>query len=246
MNKSLKISFIMGLVLLHISSCISDDDEKPGDAMGKGSYFVDVQQTEIDSYPGGGGLFILSLTPGEDFEGTVTLSIQADPSLQAYLTTDYLADNNRVTEVEIRPEETTTIEEYIITITTQNTDINKTLNLHVNIVKPDSLGLDGKYAIKRFNEFVQFMQDIHPDLNISTDMDWFSYNHYPEMMPGSPNKWTFLSPTWDITVLSRSGPNMSKWYLIRMREEYDPMLAAYANLDESIHEIPVSEFGGIQ
>lgn len=243
MKRHLITLILMGLVLMFLSSCICDDDDKPSDPLGKGKYYLKVQQTEIKSYPGGGGLFIISLKPGDDFEGTVKLSTLADPSLHAHLTTGRLTSDKRVAEIEIHPATTTAIKEYTIKVESQNEDTSYSLTLKANVVKADSGVIDDRYPKTLFNEFVQYIQDSQPELSISTDMDWIKYTHYPVVMAGTPCKWSFLCHTWDITVFARSGPTWPTWYLLRKRGEYDPHLAAYKDINVSIHEIPVNDFG---
>lgn len=222
-----------------ISECVFDSDKS--EPLGKGTYSLEVQQADIRSYPGGGGLFMLSLMPGEDFEGAVKLSVQAEPSLNLHLTTEYLSSEKRIAEVEIRPAANTAIQEYTLNVKSKNEDTSDTLTLKANIVKPDSMAVYGDYAKTRLSGFVRFLQDTHSEFGITSDLEWFGYSHSPTMMCGG-STWTFLNQTWDVTVVSVVLPGAPKWYLLRKRGEHEPIFAAYEERELEMHEIPLSEY----
>jgi len=203
--------------------------------------------TPMKSYRGGGGLFILSMEPGDNFGGDVQLTLDANQALNAKLTTDLLSLDTKVAEVEIYPDSTISIGAEIIKVFSEHADVADTLELEVEIVEPEIVEPDsmsiGRYAIKLHDEFVLFVKETYPELGITTGQDWFNYNQHPIVLYGTPGKWTFLNQTWDMTVYWTVWPKMPVWFLLRKRGESEPVFAAFKNMDVTIHEIPVDEFG---
>ena len=70
---------IMAIVIIlnsyFVSCCIfnSDSSEKP-ESKDKGTFTLNIDPLTVESYPTGGGLFIITLEPGDDFEGDVSIT----------------------------------------------------------------------------------------------------------------------------------------------------------------------------
>lgn len=71
----------------------------------------------IRSYPGGGGIFIIKMTPKNGFSGYVSLQINADPNLNAQLNTETLNKQSQVAELTIQPNELTELQTHEIVLT---------------------------------------------------------------------------------------------------------------------------------
>jgi len=71
----------------------------------------------IRSYPKGGGIFIIKMTPKNGFSGYVSLKINADPNLNAQLDTETLNKQSQVAEITIQPNELTELKTYEIVLT---------------------------------------------------------------------------------------------------------------------------------
>jgi len=78
---------------------------------------IEAKYSYIRSYPGGGGIFIIKMTPKIGFSGYVSLQINADPDLNAQLDKEKLDKQSRVAELTIQPNELTEIKTHEIVIT---------------------------------------------------------------------------------------------------------------------------------
>ena len=78
---------------------------------------IEAKYSYIRSYPGGGGIFIIIMTPKNDFSGFVSLKISADPVLNAELDKKTLDEQSPVAELTILPNEFTELKTYKILIT---------------------------------------------------------------------------------------------------------------------------------
>ena len=224
----------------------------------KGTYTLTVEQTLMDepkgylqptsvwSYPGGGGLFIIIMEPGEDFEGDVQLTINADPALHAQLLNEKLTVEKPVSEVEVYPD--TTIEVvnerfYFVNDTllviAEHGGVKDTLDLEIKIgipndkAKPNATGLH--------NVFIQWIQDEHPELGITTGQEWFSWSINPRFLLGGGH-WLFLNSNWEMRVSWAVVPSPPVWILVRQRGNVMPLLAARRIGDGPFQEIPVEDF----
>jgi hypothetical protein len=89
----------------------------PNQVFNKGGFEIEAKYSAIRSYPGGGGIFILNMTPEHDFSGFVFLGIRGDSKLNAQLTARILHRNVRVAELTISPSEFIDIKTYEIVLT---------------------------------------------------------------------------------------------------------------------------------
>jgi len=83
------------------------DDEK---------FEIEAKYSYIRSYPGGGGIFIIVMTPKNDFSGFVSLKLIADPKLNAQLDKENLNKQSQVAELTIQPDESIEIKNYEISL----------------------------------------------------------------------------------------------------------------------------------
>lgn len=83
MSIALKCLLVVGTAVVCLG-CNLGKSQEPN-AIDRGTYGLEVTPTSVRSYTGGGGVFVLSMTPSEDFEGRVVLSVIAHPSLSAEL-----------------------------------------------------------------------------------------------------------------------------------------------------------------
>jgi hypothetical protein len=227
------------VLLICISGCLFDSKKEIWD---KGTYTLITKDMEITSYPDGGGLFIISMTPSGDFKGKLRLSILADPLLKTNLTTNILTLEEHVAEIEIRPDTSIPLKKYDLKLLSMHANLTDSLNLLINVVKPDTIS-SYKYAKKNFDIFILFIQNSHLEWNV-TNIDWFYFNHYPHIRPGGPCEWTFLNDRWDIHVYAPTWPlGQPVWCSLRKRDEIEPIFASFKDMNTQIHEIPVNEFG---
>ncbi len=233
-----KYLFILGVVFMYLS-CTNEKSVEPYEN-DRGSYTLQVTPTSIRSYRGGGGVFILSMTPSEDFEGKVLLSVVADPALGAGLFNKFLTSETRVAEVTIRPDTTAAAGIDTISVIHTHAAVSDTLTLEVEIVVGRLLVLPRDFAIARQDEFVTWLQSEHPELGIEMGQDWFGYFKYPGWVGAST--WIFLNSRWEMTVDWSLMASEVIWLILRKRGEAEPSFAAKKEPDGTIHEVPVSEF----
>ena len=217
----------------------------------KGNYVLEADPDSLVSYSGGGGLFVLSLVPGQTFDGKVVLSLVADPRLNAELRTTILTRNNPVTDVTIRPDTLTPPTIFNIAVLALHAGVADTIHLGVStLVDASPWGeledKGGTYAALRREEFVEWLQSAHPELGIRVGQDWFGYNRQPGNWEGDlyvgGGIWVFLNPIWEMQIRSIVIPRSPFWMLLRKRDEREPTLAAKKDSEGTIFEISIDEF----
>jgi hypothetical protein len=85
--------------------------------LNNGGFEIEAKYSSIRSYPGGGGIFILNITPENDFSGVVFLRITGESNLNAQLTARILHRNSRIAELTISPNEFIDIKTHEIVLT---------------------------------------------------------------------------------------------------------------------------------
>jgi len=85
--------------------------------LNNGGFEVEAKYSYIRSYRGGGGIFIINMTPKNDFSGLVFLRIKGDSNLNAQLNIRILNKNSRIAELTITPNEFTEIKTHQIVLT---------------------------------------------------------------------------------------------------------------------------------
>lgn len=225
-----------------IVSAGCSDNSVTGPYIDTGSYTLQATPSSIRSYRGGGGIFLLSMIPSEEFGGQVLLSISADSNIHVQISPEVLTLGKQTAEVTIRPDATVALGMYNIIVITTHDGASQTFNLETEIVTGDPLW-SRDYAISKQDEFVTWLQAECPKLGIEMGQDWFGYNNTPILEPGTPGNWTFLNDSWDMNIYWVAGPTSPVWFSLRPRGEVEAILAAKKELGVPIHEIPVSEFG---
>ena len=78
---------------------------------------LEAKYSYIRSYPEGGGIFIIKMTPKRGFSGYVSLQINTDSNLNAQLDRKTLNKQSQVAEITIQPNELTELKTYKIVLT---------------------------------------------------------------------------------------------------------------------------------
>jgi len=78
---------------------------------------IEAKYSYIRSYPEGGGIFIIKMTPKNGFSGYVSLQINTDSNLNAQLDRKTLNQQSQVAEITIEPNESTELKTYDIILT---------------------------------------------------------------------------------------------------------------------------------
>ncbi|UCF13521.1 MAG: hypothetical protein JSW06_04485 [Thermoplasmatales archaeon] len=78
---------------------------------------IEAKYSYIRSYRGGGGIFIINMTPENDFSGLVFLWIKGDSDLNIQLNRRILDKESRIAEITVAPNELTEIKTHQIVLT---------------------------------------------------------------------------------------------------------------------------------
>ena len=213
---------------------------------GHGSFTLEAKFSKIDSYPMGGGIFIIRLLPGEDFVGNVNLTINAGSRLNAELYRTVLNAETNVTEIVIGPSHSVDLGSHFIDLTATNMDNSETITLEVEII--DWVGTGGYgYAQEKLGEFIPWLEANYPELGTFSDRQWDIYATYPGILVVMHH--TFLDMEYELRLSHHvmiPPHDWSKMYL-RPRGEWDGIFAAKREcldgVNYIIHEIPVEDYG---
>jgi hypothetical protein len=96
-------TFVLLLPLI-MQGCVFDDD-KPANP-DRGTYTLAFSDSTMSTYPGGGCVIIMEMTPSEDFEGSVRLEVKGETGLNARVNKSDVTSEKRITEIIIHPDST--------------------------------------------------------------------------------------------------------------------------------------------
>jgi hypothetical protein len=218
-----------------VPGCFIEDD----------SFTIQSTYAKIRSYPNGGGVFILSMIPEENFFGSVQLSLDADPALHAQLSTTTLSREVSVAEVTIHPDDSAAIQTYAMTV--HATHFWKTIDVPLAVDMYVWGQSDTETATAKSLEFIEWLKINRPEFEGLEAEDWFIYMTYPEILV--VEHWTFLNAAWEMRVCFHVMIPPYDWSMIRLRRRgaVAPVFAAKRECAEdnstySIHEIAVDEY----
>jgi hypothetical protein len=241
---------------------------------------IKAKYSYIRSYPGGGGIFIIYIIPGDGFSGYVSLKINSDPDLNIEADKKILNKDSQVAEITINPIETAELKTYEIKITASyhgktkqmsfidlinkmrfpilSRFINLLLN-HFNINYYEKFLLDTKTiilevemfdwtsdnlpnaTIKR-DEFVDWLEEKHPEFGTFKDKIFFAYLTYPAHLV--VEHWSFLYDYWEMRICFHVTIPPYNWSQISLRKrgEIEAIFAAKRESDGAVYEIPIEDY----
>ena len=202
-------------------------------------YRLEAYPDEVETHPGHGGVYVLVMTPKELFSGDVELSIEADPVFTIETTGEYLSMDHPIQEVTIKPDTTLTRGVWSILALFTYEGAVDTLELKASCEFPQIPYLKTR-MVDEFNDFLNWIKDYRPDIEISADEEWYVYNKYPGIVGGASD--VFLNDRWSVTVNTHTFYTAAE-ILLRPRCSFDPIFAAGREEDGTIHEISIDEFG---
>jgi hypothetical protein len=195
----------------------------------------------IRSCPGGGGILILGLTEMSTIHGDVTLSIKSDPKLNAMLTREVLHDILTTGEIYINPSNDCPVNDYTIEITAGDSDKDTTINLVVQMF--DWSTEINEDMISKREEFVGWIHEQYPELNITTNQNWNMYITYPQIL--IVEHATFYNDDYELRLCRHVMIAPDDWAMMRIRKrnQIEPTLTLKQNSSgEEIFTIPVSDY----
>ena len=224
------------LLAAALAGCGGDTPVSPD----TGAFTIEAKYSYIRSYPGGGGVFLVRLVPGDGFSGHVDLALEADPALGALLDRDALTAASRIAEVTLRPSASVEMKTHEIRVlASQGTDL-ETVTLLIEMFDWSSDGVDG--AIPKRDELVAWLEAAHPELGSFSGGDWYAYVTYPQILV--VEHWTFLNAQWEMRIDFHvtAPPDDWSYIAIRGRGDWDFLLAAKRESDGTTNEIPIAEY----
>lgn len=206
-------------------------------------YSLEIDPGHITSYPGGGGLSRVTMTPGEDFPQQLRLSLEGDSLLGASLSDTVLTFQERVAEITLFPDTAITTGTYNLRLdVTHGDQINRfPLVVEVMNYNPDP---QLAHAESKRDTFLIWLDANYPDYAVPDSLHWFGYNKNPESV--DLYTWVFLSEDWEVGIRWQNLTSTPHWFLLRRRSEAEPVLAAKQAPDGEIRLVPVSFYGNWQ
>jgi len=211
---------------------------------------IKTDSNSIKSYRGGGGIFIVSLTPVLRLFGHVCLEIDCDSDLNAEISQENMNKWDPVAEIIIKPDIDIEIKEYKITLNAsyyffglEKFLIKKqTTILKVNITGWEYSNPTDYIVIKRDN-FIRWLDEKLLFVDDFSEMDFFSYIHRQTLVV---THWTFLSEEWDMKVSCHMTIEPYNWSKLSLRKRCfaRPFLYLKQDYDGNIHVISEKEFLG--
>ena len=228
------------IILMIFSSCTqpTDNEKKAGE------FEIQTKYSKIRSCNSGGGLFIVYLEPGYDFEGKVELTVIGEDSLNIDLNRNFLDKKNLVAEPTIKPNlivnEDTQIHE--ILITAKNEITSKLISLEVEMCIWD--GAISQENLDRFNNMIDLVLKQNNKYEFLKNEDFYSYCTYPQILIVS--HYTFISENWEVRFCHHEMIPPHDWSMILIRKrgeiEAEVSYKKDSSTNDYVYEIPISEY----
>jgi hypothetical protein len=235
---------VIGISLLFIMlttyGCNEQENPNQPNQDDKGDYSIVAKYDSIRSYPGGGGIFIVYITPDKDFSGTVILKLEADKSLNAFLRKTTLDNKNCVAEIVISPEKTINIKKYNIRLIASHEGKEKNIELGIDLYEWQQGEIET--PLSKLNEFRDWLNANYPKYNALFGKFKTFYHTYPEIL--IVEHYTFLTDEYEIRLCYHVMIPPDDWSMIlfRKRDSIKAEFAARRDTDGKIYSIPVSDY----
>jgi hypothetical protein len=203
-------------------------------------FHIDTRYSKIKSHPGGGGVFIVRLAHARAMPRDFSLFLESPAELRARIDIDETGGPYGIAEISIHPDQLIDIGVHPLTLYAANSNVTGAVELKVDVINWP-VGNPEAANIKR-DEFVEWLEDEHPEFGQFTGRDWFSYLTYPGILV--VEHWTFLDPDWEMRICFHVMIPPYDWsmLLLRPRGQWDPILAAMRESDGTTYEIPIDEY----
>lgn len=212
---------------------------------------LEAKYSYIRSYPGGGGIYIIRLSPEFDFTGEVELTVESDPVLNAVLSKQSMNAESPIAEITIRPERSVDMGTYFIDVTARQIGTarresdcrDQTLRLEADLWPWGDP--NPQAALDRCGPLMKWAQEKCPEFDGIFNQNWYSYLTYPGILV--VEHWTFMSRDWEVRFCFHVMIPPYDWtkIMIRQRGEWEPEIAGkreYDGVDYRLSEIPISEY----
>jgi len=216
---------------------VSCNNEKQNDT----SFKIESVYDSIRSCPACGGVFIISLSDILTISGNIELSLEASLDLDASLTKTKISKEFPITEVVIKPSKNIQAENYVVKLNASNEVYDTTINLFVEVYDWPSEINEGS-SIKK-DEYILWLQDNFPEINITQATQWITYPTYPQIL--IVEHFTFLNDDYEFRICSHAMIPPYDWSMIRLRKrnEIIPFLAVRQDsTGGEFYQIPVEVY----
>ena len=105
-----------------------------------------------------------------------------------------------------------------------------------------NVGDPSSYILEKKDELLDWFETTHPDYENISDMTWFPYRTYQEVLV--VEHWTFLNDDYELRICCHITIPPFNWSKMSLRPlgEIEPVLAFKREYDGQTMEIPVSEY----
>ena len=204
-------------------------------------FTINAKYSYIMSYRDGGGVFLINMTARNNFNGTVSLKIDASANLNVQINKDTLNESSRVAEITLYPNNLTRIGLHEIELTATHANISRIISLEVDILNR-SIGNPSPYIIGKKNKLIHWLENEYSIFDNISNQDWFAYMTYVEILV--VEHWTFISSEWEMRLCCHITIPPYNWSMMRLRKigEIEPILAFKCEFNDMIYEIPISDY----
>lgn len=233
-----KLSIIITLAFIALISCSDNNSTNPTND--KGEYGLEAKYNYIRSYPNGGGIFIVYISPNEDFSGLVQLSLNCDSKLNAKLVNTTLGTNKQLAEITIQPDSDAVIKKYSIEVIATHSGVEKKISLEVELFNWETSSFDTAY--EKLLGFKNWLESINPNYSHIFKNPELYYSTYPEIL--IVEHLTFISDDYEVRLSYHVMIPPYDWskICIRKRDKIGAELAAIRNTNGEIEEMQISDY----
>jgi hypothetical protein len=218
-----------------ILGCEKDNPIEPDD----GDYTLSVKYDSIRSYPGGGGIFVLSVKTDTGFTGIIKLSLQADIRLNAEFTESELDNVKGISNIELAPAADLAPGTYPIRLTARHNGMEKIKELKVIVYEWDGNIVD---ALDKLLPFKSWLQANKPQYNSLFTGNRKIYATYPQTL--IVEHFTFLNSEYEMRLCYHVMIEPYDWskICIRRLDKTEPELALMRDTNGDITVIPTQDY----
>ncbi|MFA6569932.1 MAG: hypothetical protein WCT77_01710 [Bacteroidota bacterium] len=235
---SVLLLFLSSLFLSFISSCSSSND--PVDPVkDAGDYTLTAKYDSVKTYPKGGGIFVIKMSPDNNFAGKVRLKIDANSALKAKLSKSELSSKDSVIDIILSPDENINYGSYPIKLIASHKGTERALEMNADIVQ---WGENINDALEKLYQFRTWIIDNKSQYQNIFDEYVNSYSTYPNIL--IVEHYTFITEKYEIRLCYHVMIPPYDWskLWIRSRNKMEPELIVQRQTDGTIFNIPVTEY----
>ncbi|MFH1049298.1 MAG: hypothetical protein V1779_00045 [bacterium] len=230
----------IGFMAFASFGCNKEDDNPIIPVEDKGEFELNAKYQTIKSFPGGGGIFVISISTGADFAGSVKLSIESESDIETKLNKTELTDKDSVADIIISPSLNSTPDTHSIIVKAQHNGKEQQLKLYVDIIEWDQDDFTDSY-LKR-DEFKNWVTSKSIKYSEIFSSNTLVYQTYPQIL--IVEHCTFITKNYEARLCYHVMIPPDDWSMLRIRNRnfVEPEIAVKRETDGSINQIPMEEY----